>query len=72
LFSFSFSHFPIPIKGLFPKEAFVFVPYASPDKLVDAIQNFEIHVALPINGAVDALRSSKGIAFIKVLVAWFF
>jgi hypothetical protein len=71
LCNFSFSlclapHFAIALKGLFPREALVYVPYIKPDKLVSDILAYNVHFAFPLNGALAKLRGLKSATFKKV------
>ena len=59
-------HFAIALKGLFPREAFLYVPYTKPNKLVSDILGYNIHIAFPLNGALAQLRGLKSAAFKKV------
>jgi hypothetical protein len=58
--------FSIALKGIFPKAAFKYIPYTQPDQLVVDIQDYKIHIAFPVNGAVAQLIQSKGIVISKV------
>ena len=59
-------HFAIALKGLFPRESFLYVPYTKPDKLMSDILAYNIHIAFPLNGALAKLRGLKSAAFKKV------
>jgi hypothetical protein len=60
------SHFAIAPKGLFPRNAFLYVPYTKPDKLVSDILAYNAHIAFPLNGALAKLRGLKSATFKKV------
>ena len=58
--------FSIALKGLFPKEAFPFLPYTQPDQLGADIQAYKMHMAFPVNGEVAHLLQNKGVIISKV------
>lgn len=58
--------FSIALKGIFPKAAFKYIPYTQTDQLVVDIQDYKIHMAFPVNGAVAQLIQAKGIVISKV------
>ena len=59
-------YFSTAFKGLFPREAFSYIPYTQVDGLVSGIEAYKIHVAFPVNGALARLRSLKSVALSKV------